>query len=911
MVGEYRQIPFLGVNLEPLSDQLPDGVCENIENLRPDGDEGNPFWVPIRSISELLSGSNSLSTAVPGLVPIRGYIQILKDFSGTGNRDKFLVMGDVSSERGLYLIDETLDQSLASITIDADDFSATRIGNLTLISIHKAGLPIRFYYLEEDTFIEAQFPDLPEAEVLLLPKKYTQADVDLGVPQGIPAPYNQPGGGDPSYFCTRVTYRTADGTDILHSQPAIKRTYWSNAERVYQHIYAFLWGYPTGANLGNVEFWSKYIKEVAIYMTNPKDSIEAALNDGNYFEVASWSGLENIPDRATNQFYNDSEFLVNTEIRIDNLATNVPLVVDNFTNHRTLPFLLDTYNKRLLAGGSVVDFASPKTRQSNYTGGDALNGVVISDASDDGNNQVTYILLFTEGATPVLTNSPSWYLSTVSSENNTIIISTRPIDYDLADTDLQITVGANQYKFNPFLGIDTELSGLKRNVTGFPADHILYTRVKIDTDNGSFYRYNAEDLDINKGYYLDRIISYPDRRAKEITYFIGKPPSGGGPGGGPPNPSDPPPEYIFTNPVTLKLKPNRLLNFAYNVDAKTNGDDKRALTDQDLTFPNTVAPFTDPGAGVNEVDLGVARASLVNNPFVFDAAATYDVSGRANAQIKAFAVNSIETSEGQFGQYPLYVFTDVGIYALEQTGDPLVAFGRLTPISAFHNVEKTENVINAERIIIFLNSQGVYSLVGNQIQRISDPVFLESSSEYMDPDFFSGAVIGFDKRREEVWFSNTSRGYSVIFNVEYGKWYRSTRTYDSFFYNYPTLYGISGGKIYDFDSEDLTTPLEVKLKTRPFNFGNPYVFKRLRHSVLRTDMIIDENQADLNQLEIQGDEVPVFRASLKRNKPIDVVINRGRAKNFVLDLKSTCQVNSVIHQLEANFELRYGSRARK
>ena len=47
------------------------------------------------------------------------------------------------------------------------------------------------------------------------------------------------------------------------------------------------------------------------------------------------------------------------------------------------------------------------------------------------------------------------------------------------------------------------------------------------------------------------------------------------------------------------------------------------------------------------------KVSEVNNPFVFDDKLTYVVG---SGKILAMISNSIRISEGQFGQYPLYVF---------------------------------------------------------------------------------------------------------------------------------------------------------------------------------------------------------------------------------------------------------------
>ena len=68
--------------------------------------------------------------------------------------------------------------------------------------------------------------------------------------------------------------------------------------------------------------------------------------------------------------------------------------------------------------------------------------------------------------------------------------------------------------------------------------------------------------------------------------------------------------------------------------------------------------------------------SVVNNPFVFEASGDNTVG---TGKILGIVANTEAVSQGQFGQYPLLVFTDEGIYAMSVNAEGL--YSSIHPIS--------------------------------------------------------------------------------------------------------------------------------------------------------------------------------------------------------------------------------------
>ena len=67
----------------------------------------------------------------------------------------------------------------------------------------------------------------------------------------------------------------------------------------------------------------------------------------------------------------------------------------------------------------------------------------------------------------------------------------------------------------------------------------------------------------------------------------------------------------------------------------------------------------------------ILRVSELENPFIFPSEQTYTIS---NGEITGIATITAALSEGQFGEFPLYVFTEEGIWAL-QNGNGILCYG--------------------------------------------------------------------------------------------------------------------------------------------------------------------------------------------------------------------------------------------
>lgn len=104
--------------------------------------------------------------------------------------------------------------------------------------------------------------------------------------------------------------------------------------------------------------------------------------------------------------------------------------------------------------------------------------------------------------------------------------------------------------------------------------------------------------------------------------------------------------------------------------------------------------------------------SSASNPFV------YPETKRITFQSKVLgvAVATTALSQGQFGQFPLYVFTEDGVWAMETAADG--SFVTSKPLSRDVCINP-ESITSIDKAVIFVTEKGVMLLQGSQVANIS------------------------------------------------------------------------------------------------------------------------------------------------------------------------------------------------
>ena len=254
------------------------------------------------------------------------------------------------------------------------------------------------------------------------------------------------------------------------------------------------------------------------------------------------------------------------------------------------------------------------------------------------------------------------------------------------------------------------------------------------------------------------------------------------------------------------------------------------------------------------LDSNRVQVSLIQNPLAFDAANSYQVG---TGEIVGVGTIFQAISEGQFGQFPINIFTSKGIYTLEQgTISGTTLFSNVVPLSD-EVLMRSGALISTGIGTIFISKDGLKVIAGRNIVNLTKAAEGEVSVIYSNTDYayfsalaktgnlnaylsqvdyltyLQNAIIGYDKYNEELLISNTTYTYSYVYSFENKTIHKITSSYDQFVNVYPQLEGYSSIGYYSISNEDFTGKVAIGITTSSMDFNLPNIKKVLEFCILR------------------------------------------------------------------------------
>lgn len=306
---------------------------------------------------------------------------------------------------------------------------------------------------------------------------------------------------------------------------------------------------------------------------------------------------------------------------------------------------------------------------------------------------------------------------------------------------------------------------------GFPTDVMLpYTNDGGDklyfatelTENGETFTLYNECYNTHS-FYGDYLY-FPNRNARKMWCVIGEP--------------------NFTDG-------NIFSNVLLNEHTGLNG--AAFFSGFDSWFVSTRLPIVPPEASSTHIvhEGNKLYTSEVNNPYVFPLSGVNTIG---TGEVIGISTITKALSQGQFGQFPLYVFASDGIWAMEVTSEGL--YGSVHAISrdVCNNANSITQIDNA---VVFSTEQGLKLLQG------SDVVLLSGSMDGINVDETSYNII------EEFC------DLFVQDNEQFVAMLRRCRIVYDYPHNALHIFPESGDKhyVYSLDSHAFTTYVGYRLKT--------------------------------------------------------------------------------------------------
>lgn len=281
---------------------------------------------------------------------------------------------------------------------------------------------------------------------------------------------------------------------------------------------------------------------------------------------------------------------------------------------------------------------------------------------------------------------------------------------------------------------------------------------------------------------------------------------------------------------SLPLKPHDFLNGAYwydgmNPPART---DKATITTTDgdrFCYHNKI------------------YTSEVDNPFRFPLLGINTVGA---GRIMAISTAAKALSQGQFGQFPLYAFTDEGVWALEVTSSG--SYSARQPITRDVILENTEP-LQMDSAVLFATNRGIMLISGSQTQCITDAINAEEPFNLlqlpgMDKlhtmlghdvdtclptapflDFISECGMLYDYVHQRVIVYNPKFTYAYLYSLKSKEWGMMHSTIEAGINSYPEALAVDhNGALLNFSFME-GAPTNGLFVTRPLKLDMPDILK--------------------------------------------------------------------------------------
>lgn len=240
-------------------------------------------------------------------------------------------------------------------------------------------------------------------------------------------------------------------------------------------------------------------------------------------------------------------------------------------------------------------------------------------------------------------------------------------------------------------------------------------------------------------------------------------------------------------------------------------------------LPNII--FTDSVTESNRI-----QASESNNCFVYPYENSYRIGSNTSTIVAANAA-AIEMSDAKFGEFPLYVFTDEGVFAM-QSGGSNTLYSAIVPISYDKAINPNTLAVNYN--VLFVTERGVMSLNSQGVSLLSEGL---NNQDNTIPEWMRTTEMLHAPQHNEVFATDMENKLLYVFSLDSKVW--STRDVaEGHILNNGEL--VTNSKIVDLLHETtIDEPTEVTICTRPIKLGSMEL-KRLETFILRFESTYDQ-----------------------------------------------------------------------
>lgn len=237
--------------------------------------------------------------------------------------------------------------------------------------------------------------------------------------------------------------------------------------------------------------------------------------------------------------------------------------------------------------------------------------------------------------------------------------------------------------------------------------------------------------------------------------------------------------------------------------------------------------------------------SEVNNPFLYP---VLGINTVGTGKVLGISTAAKALSQGQFGQFPLYAFTDDGVWALEVSATG--GYSARQPITRDVCVN-ADSITQIDSAVLFATDRGIMLISGSQTTCITDSIddledgtfqFLDlpAASELVGDNaddalalrhvsfktFLEGCGMIYSYPMQSIIVFNPDCRYAYLYSLKSKSWGQIRSSITSAVNSYPEALAMAGNKLLDYSKRVAYDPVDYQyLVTRPLKLDAPDMLK--------------------------------------------------------------------------------------
>ena len=301
------------------------------------------------------------------------------------------------------------------------------------------------------------------------------------------------------------------------------------------------------------------------------------------------------------------------------------------------------------------------------------------------------------------------------------------------------------------------------------------------------------------------------------------------------------------------------------------------------------------------------QVSELNDPLTFPYDNSYLI-GSANNKIITANSGAIEMSDSKFGEFPLYVFTQEGIFAMQNGKETL--YSAIIPIN--YDVAINPHTLAVNGMVLYFTDKGLHALTNQGPMLLSGPIHTEDNRI---PEWMYTSEMIYLPEWNEVLCTDLGNSKAYVFSLDSKVW--STRDIPSgYILNNDELVSVATNKIYNLRNEEegLNGSISCKIVTRPIKLGTMEL-KRAETMIVRFESKTIQNirvkvEGSINGVADDNSWHPMREVVATTNK--DIVIHRtpfsAKYLRFTVESDFTDEIRILAFELEYYERMRHRMR---